>query len=158
LSPFKRLLLALTIALGGLALVPYVALPSEQLSWRLFAGAYGAGPALGVNYTSGAPGSFFSLIGFSFAADTDVTLLVNGVSLGTLKTGDTGAFTVDLATAGAEEGYYHIVARVGQSAVASAGFTLDAAAPTRPQEGDDTPLQVPPGIAGRQVFAPLVRR
>ena len=37
---FQRLVIVLVIVLSGLALVPFVALPSEQLSWQRFAAAY----------------------------------------------------------------------------------------------------------------------
>jgi plastocyanin len=36
----SRMLVALAVFLSGLALVPYVALPSEHLQWQMFAGAY----------------------------------------------------------------------------------------------------------------------
>jgi hypothetical protein len=40
MNRFQRLVIALTILLSGLALVPYVAFPSERLVWQRYAGAY----------------------------------------------------------------------------------------------------------------------
>lgn len=39
---FRRLLVACAIVLAGLALVPFVALPSGRFGWQQFAGAYQA--------------------------------------------------------------------------------------------------------------------
>ena len=35
-----RLFIALVILLSGIALLPYIGLPSERFSWKQFAGAY----------------------------------------------------------------------------------------------------------------------
>jgi hypothetical protein len=35
-----RLFVALVVLLSGLALLPYIGLPSERFSWKQFAGAY----------------------------------------------------------------------------------------------------------------------
>jgi hypothetical protein len=40
MNRFQRLVIALTILLSGLALVPYVAFPSERLVWQRYADAY----------------------------------------------------------------------------------------------------------------------
>jgi plastocyanin len=40
MNRFRRLLVASAILLSGLALVPYIALPSAKFGWQQFAGAY----------------------------------------------------------------------------------------------------------------------
>jgi len=40
MTRFRRLLVAVAIMLSGMALVPYIALPSAKFSWQLFADAY----------------------------------------------------------------------------------------------------------------------
>ena len=40
MNRFQRLVIALAIMLSGLALVPYIALPSEKLVWQRYANAY----------------------------------------------------------------------------------------------------------------------
>jgi plastocyanin len=40
MNRFRRLLVACAILVSGLALVPYIALPSGKFGWRQFAGAY----------------------------------------------------------------------------------------------------------------------
>ena len=37
---YARILVAVVVLLSGTALIPYVAFPSEQFNWRMFAGAY----------------------------------------------------------------------------------------------------------------------
>jgi hypothetical protein len=40
MNRLQRLVIALTILLSGLALAPYIALPSEKLVWQRYAAAY----------------------------------------------------------------------------------------------------------------------
>ena len=40
MNRFRRLLVACAILLSGMALIPYIALPSGKFGWRQFAGAY----------------------------------------------------------------------------------------------------------------------
>jgi plastocyanin len=40
MNPFPRILIALVVLLSGLALAPQSALPSQQISWQLYADAY----------------------------------------------------------------------------------------------------------------------
>jgi hypothetical protein len=40
MNRLQRLVIALAILLSGLALVPYIALPSEKLVWQRYADAY----------------------------------------------------------------------------------------------------------------------
>ena len=63
-------------------------------------------PTLAVNHTSGAPGSYFTYIGVNFPTNSTATISVNGLTFGSVTTGDNGGFAYVLATVDADEGYY----------------------------------------------------
>lgn len=153
----KRLSLALATMLAGLVLVPYVALPNETFSWQLFAGNYGSERALGINYTTGAPGSFFTVTGYNFAAGRPVTIAANGRNLATVRADETGSFSFVLATDAADEGSYLISAGGPDAAIR---FELDDSAPLRAREGgEDLPtIYVPAGTALNTLYLPDIRR
>jgi plastocyanin len=46
MNRFRRLLVACAILLSGMALIPYIALPSGKFGWRQFAGAYQPEPVV----------------------------------------------------------------------------------------------------------------
>lgn len=165
MSTWKRLLLALGVALSGLLLVPYVALPNESFSWRLFVGAYGAVPAMGVNYTSGAPGSYFTVSGYNFPPNQPVTIAANERVLGSTTAAADGSFSVIIDTTGADVGTYLVTGdSAGISLEQISGdavtrFELRNGAPLRPRQSTTLPLfLLPPGLAQQQVFLPLIRR
>ncbi|GAB4426416.1 MAG: hypothetical protein OHK0015_07310 [Chloroflexi bacterium OHK40] len=159
MQTWKRLIVALTIVLSGLLLVPFVALPHETFSWRLFAGAYGSAPVLTVNYPDGAPGSFFTITGYNFPAGQPGTIAANGVTLGSVNVGDTGSFVVIISTGDADVGVYRITASAGGGS-ASTRFELIAGAAERSREGDETLLtfSLPAGLAGQDLYLPLLKR
>lgn len=114
-------------------------------------------PTLSINYTSGSPGSLFTLSGSDFPPDSTVTIVVNGRTLGTLSTDSVGNFVFLLTTDQADEGHYIITATVNPSA--SERFVLDWNEPIRPQEGSGTTFTVPSGIAYTHlIYLPLVQK
>lgn len=114
-------------------------------------------PTLSINYTSGSPGSFFTLSGSDFPPDSTVTIVVNGRTLGTLSTDSAGNFVFLLTTDQADEGHYIITATVNPSA--SERFVLDSNEPIRPQEGSGTTFNVPSGIGYTHlIYLPLVQK
>lgn len=114
-------------------------------------------PILSVNYTSGSPGSFFTLSGSDFPPNSTVTIVVNGRTLGTLSTDSVGNFVFLLNTDHADEGHYIVTATVNPGA--SARFVLDSNEPIRPQEGSGTTFDVPSGIAYTHlIYLPLVQK
>lgn len=155
MQPAKRLLLALAVLLAGLTLVPYVALPNEAFSWRLFANIYGSEAALGANYTTGAPGSFFTVTGYNFLPGQAVTIAANGQNLTTLQADEAGSFSFVLATDDADAGRYRISAN-------GAPITLEllSSAPLRPREAADDILTIflPAGIAENTLYLPKIQR
>jgi alpha-tubulin suppressor-like RCC1 family protein len=103
-------------------------------------------PRLELNYTSGQPGSLFTLTGDSFPPSSQATLEVNGNLLTThLPVNVTGGFVVFLDTALAGTGYYQVIVNGGASAEAL--FGLFAQAPIRALEGGGTMFAVPADIA-----------
>ncbi|MFA5873549.1 MAG: hypothetical protein WC832_06260, partial [Anaerolineales bacterium] len=129
----------------------------------LYAGTHGGGvfaiqqipPAsLTINYSSGAPGSYFTIAGSYFPPDSTATITVNGNVLGTVPTDSSGSFTFLFETSQADEGYYSVTVSVNPSA--STQFTLDAEADLHPQEGSGTVFVVPDGIAYHVIYLPLI--
>lgn len=112
-------------------------------------------PTLVVNYSSGAPGSYFTFTGSDFPANQTATIGVNGHVLGTVPSDTSGNLAFLLRThSTTQEGFYTVTASV--TAIAMAHWTLDADLEVRPQEGSGPILDVPDGIAHRAVFVPLV--
>jgi len=115
-------------------------------------------PTLTANYTSGKPGSFFTLAGSNFPPNSIATIVINGTMLtDTLAVGGSGSFVFLLDTSQADVGRYFVTATVNPSATAD--FTLNPNAPLRLQEGTGPILNVPSGIAFTEfVYLPLVCR
>lgn len=114
-------------------------------------------PSLAINYSSGAPGSYFTLTGANFPANATATITVNGQTLGTINTNGAGGIVFLLSTAAAETGIYEVTVSVNPSA--SAQFTLNATAPVRAKTGDGTIIAVPNGIAQKSsLFLPILLR
>lgn len=118
-----------------------------------------------MNYSTGAPGSYFVFYLTSFPPNTSVGITLNGVLLATIVTNAQGYAIVVLATDSAEAGSYTLVASVASSGAqartvttASTRFTIAASAPVRPlTETGVTPLDVPADIAQSIVLLPLVQ-
>ncbi len=145
MKQYRRLLIAMAILLSGAALIPYISLSSEPFRWQRYADIYEPDqPSLAINYVTGQPDSFFSLIGNNFPSDEMATVSINGETLGTVSTNSDGVLGFVLDTANADEGFYGITASAGVSA--SVGFLLDADAPLRLQEDTGTTFEVPAGI------------
>jgi Tol biopolymer transport system component len=112
---------------------------------------------LTINYSDGAPGSYFTVTGSGFPANATATISVNGHELGTVPVDTMGGFTFLFSTANADEGIYMITASVNPSATTQ--LILDAAQPIRPQEGTGSIIDIPEGIAfTNQIFLPLLQR
>jgi hypothetical protein len=112
--------------------------------------------ALTINYTNGAPGSFFTLEGANFLVNSTATITVNGHVLGTVPTDSSGDLVFLLNTDQADEGDYIVTATVNSSS--SVKFVLDSNRRIRLQEGTGTIFNIPGGIVTHIVFLPLVRR
>lgn len=114
-------------------------------------------PKLTMNYTSGAPGSYFNIIGEYFPANSTATLSVNGRTVGTVLVDSTGMFYFTLTTANADEGTYFVTASVNPTATKQ--FVLDAAEPVRPEDSPAETFDVPSGIAFTEsLYLPAIIR
>ncbi|NTW01223.1 MAG: hypothetical protein HGA19_07905 [Oscillochloris sp.] len=144
IARWKRLIIAMGIVLAGMALIPYIALPSERFGWQLFTGAYSDGPGLSISYDTGAPGSSFVVTGFNYPANQSLLISVNEIPLGTITTDEIGGFSIVITSvADNGEGYY-IIKIEGETtegssvsastSSASSRFKLDSAAPLRTVE------------------------
>jgi hypothetical protein len=159
MNRFQRILIALACCLAGASLLPYIALPSAKTGPELFSDAYQPTEtptpesAVSVNFSTGQPGSFFTVTVGQFPGNSTATVSVNGHVLGTLPIDASGNGVFALNTTGADLGIYVVTVTVNPSA--SARFTLRADAPLRPAEGSALTLPVPAGIAlNRSVYLP----
>lgn len=109
-----------------------------------------------INYTSGQPGSYFTLRGANFPASSTAAITINGYTLGTVPTDAEGGLIFLLTTGQADEGSY-VVAATGNPS-SSVGFVLDSSRPVRPQEGEGTTFNVPSGLLTHKVYLPLILR
>jgi hypothetical protein len=128
-----RIAIALVILLGGLALLPYIDLPAEALTWQLYSGVYEA--ALTVNHTQGSPGSYFLFTGTNYPANSTAVISVNGDEIGEVQTDGNGDLSFIIATANSAPGSYTVTAVVDVNASAAANFTLVTNGTFWPLEG-----------------------
>ncbi|MEW5986371.1 MAG: hypothetical protein AB1791_07035 [Chloroflexota bacterium] len=144
-----RGIIALVILFSGLALLPYIDLPSEALSWQKYAGVYDA--TLTVNYPDGQPGSYFTFTGNNYPPDSALTVAIDGETLGTVVTDSDGYVVFILDTGGALPATYTVSATVDANATASAVIALSPGAPFRPLEGEGPIFSL-----GARLYLPVV--
>jgi hypothetical protein len=109
-----------------------------------------------INYTSGKPGSFFTLEGANFPANSTVTIVINGYTLGSVPTDSSGHLVFLLNTERANDGDYVVTTTVNPGA--SASFVLDSSKQIRLQEGSGTVFNLPGGLITHFVYLPIVLR
>jgi Tol biopolymer transport system component len=115
-------------------------------------------PALASNYPDGQPSSFFTITGSHFPPGSLTAVAVNGTVLAeVLPVDEVGNLLFLLDTGQADAGRYFVT--VTANPTATIGFTLDLAAPLRPQEDSGPVFNVPGGIALTQfIHLPLIQR
>jgi Tol biopolymer transport system component len=101
---------------------------------------------LTINYPVGTPGSFFTVSGSRFLAESNVSLVVNGTNLGNVTSDSNGEFVIILATDAADPGVYILHAAAG-TLEGGVVFILDQNSTERPQEAQGAIFNIPPGIA-----------
>lgn len=89
-------------------------------------------PQLVMNYISGAPSSYFTVIGTYFPANGTAEISVNGRVLGTVPVNSGGVFYFQLSTDDADEGIYYVTASVNPTVTKQ--FILDNTEPVRPED------------------------
>lgn len=108
-----------------------------------------------INYPIGKPGSYFTLQGANFPANSTATIVVNGWTLGAVLTDSSGDLLFLLSTGQADDGVYVVTASANPSA--SASFVLDASKQIRLQEDIGTVFNLPGGLTTHFTYLPLVR-
>lgn len=98
---------------------------------------FGPGPELYVNHTNARPGSLLTLSGANFTPFANLPLLVNGLTLGSVRADHQGFVRIVLKSAGAAPGYYG-VQTLANGALVERGVTLNNTAPLAGAEGGST--------------------
>lgn len=99
-------------------------------------------PSLALNYSSGQPGSTFTLIGSGFPLSSTLPVLVNGVTLtDTIRVNPSGEFIVYLESSGAEVGSYALT--LASEPPLSKTIFLQAIGALHNAEGAGTTLVLP---------------
>jgi Tol biopolymer transport system component len=111
--------------------------------------------ALALNHSTGAPGSYFTLVVSNFPLTNTAAISVNDYLLGSIPTDFTGTFTVTLSTENATPGAYMVTA-VTDPYQASATFILDEDDPIWPLESGGPVFDIPGGIAFQLFYLPLI--
>lgn len=123
-----RIALTLVILLSGLAMIPFIDIPVEAISWELLAGVYE--PSLDVNEDSGAPGSVFAFTGSDYPPNSEAAVYVDGRQVGSVMTDANGTATFTLNTLGLDPGSYNVTLEVDVNASATEGIELIVGEPT----------------------------
>jgi hypothetical protein len=114
-------------------------------------------PRLEINYTIGAPGSYFVITGHNFPVNEVGSVSINSAALGTVPISENGELAFLLSTANADEGMYFVT--VNANPTATVGFVLSSGEPVRPQEGEGPIIEVPAGLAFTEhIFLPVITR
>lgn len=129
-----RIAIVMVILLAGLALLPYIDVPVEALTWQLYSGVYEA--SLDVNHTEGSPGSYFLFTGTNYPANALATISVNGEEVAEVQTDGNGDLSFIIATSNSNPGSYTVTAAVDVNASAAANFTLVIDGQHQPLEGN----------------------
>jgi hypothetical protein len=112
---------------------------------------------LAINYPTGAPGSYFTIMGSNFPPNSTANITFNENGLGIVPTDSSGGLTFLLETCQADEGDYIVTASVNPAA--SVSFVLGSSQPMRPQEGTGPIFNLPAGIAYTHgIYLPLIRK
>lgn len=153
------------VFLAGLVLIPFVGVQGQTFRWQNYAGVYETptpgpgGATLLIDFTSGVPGSFFTLTGFGYIPDTNASIKLNGVQIGTIQASSNGELQFILSTSNASLGRYDVL--VGQGASlnsADTTFKLIPVGEQHPLTGGGTVFNVPQGLAIDEAFLPFIHR
>lgn len=148
-----RLSLTLAILLSGMAMVPFINVTAEVITWQSLGGVYE--PELAVNGTEGMPGSIFAFTGSNYPANASATVYANGEPLGNVMTDGNGVATFMVNSAGAPLGQYNVTLEVDINASATSNVALVDGGPlVTPPTG----FQGPTFNLGHLVYLPVVNK
>lgn len=136
-----------------LVLERYPGFPDSAGRWDAFVAR--SNPQLQINYSSGAPGSYFTITGSGFTPNGTAFVVVNGRLLDQLPVDSNGTISFTLATTEAAQGFYHL--RVSVNPAAGIQFRLSPNEPVRQREGEAPVIEVPDGLAS-VTYLPLMLR
>jgi hypothetical protein len=154
---FIRISIALVVFLSGVVLVPAMGLPTQGFSWQRYAGVYDLA-SLDVNHASGAPGSFFTIMGTNFSPETTVSVFANDVLLGEVDTSESGDLLFLLDSTGAGDGYYIVEVSGNESAQTRVLVDTDDTLWTQEDEGTVFNLAAQGATPVELLFMPLIER
>jgi hypothetical protein len=123
----------------------------ETLSWDSV-----LTPSLTINHSIGRPGSFFTIVGTNYPPNSTALVVLNGITIDTLFTDDTGYLEFVLDTAQAGTGFYEITVKVNPQA--STTFELTPDGVQHPLESTAPQLIVPSGTGFKKVYLPQLQR
>ena len=150
-----RIMIAIAVFVSGVALVPFVGMPTTGFRWQQYADAY-IPMTLEINHTEGTPGSYFSVFGTNFTPDSQITILVNSLELGQVTSDSTGNFMFIINTFGAEMGNYIVSTNMDTNPYVA--FVLEDQGFMHPKEGEGPEFSLPSDIASRLLHLPLIHR
>lgn len=152
------------VLISGLVLIPFAGVQGQMFRWQNYAGVYETptpgpgGGSLLIDFTVGAPGSFFTVNGFGFIPDSIAAVRVNGVELGAVTISSVGDLELFLNTDLASIGRYNVT--VEQPGVnAQTEFRLIPEGEQHPLSGSGTIIIIiPQGISLLEWFLPVIQR
>lgn len=126
-------------------------------------------PTLSSNYTSGAPGSYFTLQAVNFLPNEVLNINVNGQTLGNVTADASGSATFVLDTTLADPGPYfcRIQSQTGLQSVLNPAtpsstsqviIQLLAGAPLRAKDSSAEVFSIPAGAAGSSIWLPVITK
>lgn len=113
-------------------------------------------PMVKLNYTTGQPGSYFTLTATNFPANQSATISVNDVPIATKTTDSLGAATVTLDTRELPESDY--IVKISVNPQATVPLILANDQPQRTKEDNQETIVVPAEVALQRVYLPLIER
>ena len=134
----NRAVVALVLLFSGFAILPFAQLPAEALNWQLFGGIYE--PDLRVDNDRGAPGSAFFFQAANFPPNTQATIYVDGLQVGTLLTDGNGQADFLIQTRESDpDGNYDVTMATDANTADTDRFRI---------QSDEPVLPPPPGYTG----------
>ncbi len=116
-------------------------------------------PTLGVNYLTGAPGSYFRFTGSDFQPQDAVFVYVNGRLVGDIQADADGNLSFSIRSFLASQIGAYGVSAYNSRGIGMAVFYLNAAMPTRPLVGSGPTFPLPAGSALTQtIYLPVTTR
>ena len=136
-----------------LTLSRFIAYPDEAGRWDEF--AEGSVHYLATDFTEGAPGSTFTIIGSGYPSDSEATVYINYEEVGTLMTDIEGGFELTITMPiDSEPGVFLVTVSVNPTY--SVMIRIDPSEPIREHEDLEEHINPPAIDPLKQLFLPLI--